>query len=88
MSIPKEPSFRESVDLMFNRAVALMDLPPGLEGEGAGFLELADQVDGHVAGHRYVDQVPGKDRNVLRYNVPHADRIKYGSTGYADLKEC
>ena len=25
----KEPSFRESVDLMFNRAVALMDLPPG-----------------------------------------------------------
>jgi len=27
----KEPSFRQSVDLMFNRAVALMDLPPGLE---------------------------------------------------------
>ena len=27
----KEPSFRECVDLMFNRAVALMDLPPGLE---------------------------------------------------------
>ena len=27
----KEPSFRDSVDLMFNRAVALMDLPPGLE---------------------------------------------------------
>ncbi|MFZ7093215.1 Glu/Leu/Phe/Val family dehydrogenase [Primorskyibacter sp. 2E233] len=26
-----EPSFRESVDLMYNRAVALMDLPPGLE---------------------------------------------------------
>ena len=26
-----EPSFRESVDIMFNRAVALMDLPPGLE---------------------------------------------------------
>lgn len=31
MSSIKEPSFRESVDLMFNRAVALMDLPPGLE---------------------------------------------------------
>lgn len=31
MSSLKEPSFRESVDLMFNRAVALMDLPPGLE---------------------------------------------------------
>ncbi|WP_422027277.1 Glu/Leu/Phe/Val family dehydrogenase [Roseovarius sp.] len=32
MSTPrKEPSFRESVDLMFNHAVALMDLPPGLE---------------------------------------------------------
>ncbi|MEM6305593.1 MAG: Glu/Leu/Phe/Val dehydrogenase [Pseudomonadota bacterium] len=32
MSSPaNEPSFRESVDLMFNRAVALMDLPPGLE---------------------------------------------------------
>ncbi len=26
-----EPSFRDSVDLMFNRAVALMDLSPGLE---------------------------------------------------------
>ncbi|VAW01681.1 NAD-specific glutamate dehydrogenase; NADP-specific glutamate dehydrogenase [hydrothermal vent metagenome] len=31
MPAAKEPSFRESVDLMFNRAVALMDLPPGLE---------------------------------------------------------
>ncbi|MDP7152149.1 MAG: Glu/Leu/Phe/Val dehydrogenase [Paracoccaceae bacterium] len=31
MKVGKEPSFRESVDLMFNRAVALMDLPPGLE---------------------------------------------------------
>lgn len=31
MSTPNEPSFRESVDIMFNRAVALMDLPPGLE---------------------------------------------------------
>lgn len=27
----QEPSFRESVDMMFNRAVALMDLSPGLE---------------------------------------------------------
>jgi len=26
-----EPSFRDSVDMMFNRAVALMDLPAGLE---------------------------------------------------------
>ena len=31
MSTRTEPSFRESVDLMFNCAVALMDLPPGLE---------------------------------------------------------
>ncbi|SER58815.1 glutamate dehydrogenase (NAD(P)+) [Tranquillimonas rosea] len=31
MSVPAEPSFRDSVDLMFNRAVALMDLEPGLE---------------------------------------------------------
>ncbi len=31
MSPRTEPSFRESVDLMFNRAVKLMDLPPGLE---------------------------------------------------------
>ncbi len=31
MTVKTEPSFRESVDLMFNRAVALMDLPPGLE---------------------------------------------------------
>jgi len=27
----REPSFRDSVDIMFNRAVALMNLPPGLE---------------------------------------------------------
>ncbi|MCV2881412.1 Glu/Leu/Phe/Val dehydrogenase [Actibacterium sp. XHP0104] len=31
MAVHKEPSFRESVDLMFNHAVALMRLPPGLE---------------------------------------------------------
>jgi len=31
MASIKEPSFRDSVDLMFSRAVALMDLPPGLE---------------------------------------------------------
>ncbi|MCA0869628.1 Glu/Leu/Phe/Val dehydrogenase [Seohaeicola saemankumensis] len=31
MKRKNEPSFRESVDMMFNRAVALMDLPPGLE---------------------------------------------------------
>jgi len=31
MSAKNEPSFRESVDMMFNRAVGLMDLTPGLE---------------------------------------------------------
>ncbi|MBU2982904.1 Glu/Leu/Phe/Val dehydrogenase [Lentibacter algarum] len=31
MSTTNEPSFRESVDMMFNRAVSVMDLPPGLE---------------------------------------------------------
>ncbi|MFT6675895.1 MAG: glutamate dehydrogenase (NAD(P)+) [Sulfitobacter sp.] len=31
MNPSTEPSFRDSVDMMFNRAVALMDLPPGLE---------------------------------------------------------
>ena len=31
MSKAKEPSFRESVDIMYNRAVALMDLPEGLK---------------------------------------------------------
>lgn len=31
MNAHGEPSFRESVDLMFNRAVRLMDLSPGLE---------------------------------------------------------
>ena len=31
MSVAGEPSFRESVDLMFKRATALMDLGPGLE---------------------------------------------------------
>jgi len=31
MSVHGEPSFRESVDLMFNRAAKLLDLAPGLE---------------------------------------------------------
>jgi glutamate dehydrogenase (NAD(P)+) len=31
MNPENEPSFRDSVDIMFNRAVALMDLPAGLE---------------------------------------------------------
>jgi glutamate dehydrogenase (NAD(P)+) len=31
MARRKEPSFRESVDMMFNHAAALLDLPPGLE---------------------------------------------------------
>ena len=31
MASAKEPSFRDSVDMMFSRAVGLMDLPPGLE---------------------------------------------------------
>lgn len=31
MNVAGEPSFRESVDLMFRRATALMDLSPGLE---------------------------------------------------------
>ena len=31
MTISGEPSFRESVDLMFNRAAKLLDLSPGLE---------------------------------------------------------
>ncbi len=31
MQVQGEPSFRQSVDLMFNRAVRLMDLGPGLE---------------------------------------------------------
>ncbi len=31
MNVQNEPTFRQSVDAMFTRAVALMDLPPGLE---------------------------------------------------------
>ncbi|TCS52938.1 glutamate dehydrogenase (NAD(P)+) [Primorskyibacter sedentarius] len=31
MKPTNEPTFRQSVDMMFNRAVAKMDLPPGLE---------------------------------------------------------
>ena len=31
MDVQGEPSFRQSVDIMFNRAAALMDLSPGLE---------------------------------------------------------
>jgi len=31
MSAAGEPTFRQSVDIMYNRAVAVMDLPPGLE---------------------------------------------------------
>jgi len=31
MQLAKEPSFRQSVDIMFNRAASLIDLPPGLK---------------------------------------------------------
>ena len=31
MHVANEPSFRQSVDIMFNRAAALMELPPGLK---------------------------------------------------------
>jgi len=31
MRTANEPSFRQSVDIMFNRAAAMMDLPPGLK---------------------------------------------------------
>jgi len=31
MNVQQEPNFRESVDIMFNKAVALLDLPDGLE---------------------------------------------------------
>ena len=31
MSVAGEPTFRQSVDIMYNRAVQVMDLPPGLE---------------------------------------------------------
>ena len=31
MSAAGEPTFRQSVDILYNRAVAVMDLPPGLE---------------------------------------------------------
>ena len=30
-AVANEPSFRDSVDMMFNRAAALMDLPPGMK---------------------------------------------------------
>lgn len=29
-AMPQEPSFRDSVEVMFNRAAALMDMPPGM----------------------------------------------------------
>ena len=31
MAIENEPSFRESVDIMYNRAVELLDIPVGLK---------------------------------------------------------
>ena len=31
MHVANEPSFRQSVDIMFNRAAAMMELPPGLK---------------------------------------------------------
>ncbi|MSU89745.1 glutamate dehydrogenase [Rhodobacteraceae bacterium 2CG4] len=31
MQLAKEPSFRQSVDIMFNRAASLVELPPGLK---------------------------------------------------------
>ena len=66
----KEPSFRESVDLMFNRAVALMKLPAGLE-EAHGFVH-------HRLGHRHLPpQQRGQDLLISRipqsqHGIPRA----------------
>ena len=50
----KEPSFRESVDIMYNRAVDLIELPPGLK-EKLGFATQPTRPDSESgSGVRYI----------------------------------
>ncbi|MGH1458577.1 MAG: Glu/Leu/Phe/Val family dehydrogenase [Paracoccaceae bacterium] len=63
-----EPSFRESVDLMFNRAVALMDLPPGLEEK--------IRVCNATYTVRFGVRLRGKIQTFVGYRSVHSDHME------------
>jgi len=63
-----EPSFRESVDLMFNRAVKLVDLPPGLEQK--------IRVCNATYTVRFGVRLRGELQNFTGYRAVHSDHMK------------
>ncbi|MFN3937542.1 MAG: Glu/Leu/Phe/Val family dehydrogenase [Gemmobacter sp.] len=63
-----EPSFRESVDLMFNRAVALMDLGPGLARK--------IQVCNSTYTVRFGVRLRGKIETFVGYRSVHSEHME------------
>ena len=78
MSPRTEPSFRESVDLMFNRAVKLMDLPPGLEQK--------IRVCNATYTVRFGVRLRGKIQTFTGYRAVHSDHMEpvKGGIRYSD----
>ena len=78
MSLRTEPSFRESVDLMFNRAVKLMDLPPGLEQK--------IRVCNATYTVRFGVRLRGKIQTFTGYRAVHSDHMEpvKGGIRYSD----
>ena len=68
-----EPSFRESVDLMFNRAVALMDLSPGLEQK--------IRVCNSTYTVRFGVRLRGKIETFTGYRSVHSEHMEPGKGG-------
>ena len=68
MSPKNEPSFRESVDLMFNRAVQLMDLPPGL-GQQIRLCNATYSV-------RFGVRLRGEMQTFTGYRAVHSDHME------------
>ena len=68
MSPKNEPSFRESVDLMFNRAVKLIDLPPGL-GQQIRLCNATYTV-------RFCVRLRGEMQTFTGYRAVHSDHME------------
>ena len=78
MSPRNEPSFRESVDLMFNRAVQLMALPPGLEQK--------IRVCNSTYTVRFGVRLRGEIQTFTGYRAVHSDHMEpvKGGIRYSD----
>ena len=64
----KEPSFRESVDIMYNRAVDLIELPPGLKEK--------IRVCNATYTTRFGVRLRGEIHTFIGYRAVHSDHME------------